>query len=261
MHRIDPETTYTAARELRDLLPAVQALIPHASNQVTESDTTSARAASVFRIPWHTPAAHTFYDIHAQTRRYENALTLLLFHHAKYRPGDDANTYDAISRLPVLIAHALDAGHDQHTDVTDIDRLLTTTWPRACRLVLDQPRPDDQPWTKAPGDIRCPYCQEPLQLAPGWQALQENTDVICRRCRDDNGHPYTWPITERIGQLQADELVTERTARHRWRLGSRLRVWHHRGRIHPYGRDDQGAKLYRVSDVLELLEPADEATA
>lgn len=255
---IDVENLYAASRDLRDdLIPQVQALIPQASNQVDESQT-GTRPATVHRIPWNGQAAGVFYDIHAQVRRYESALTVLLFQKAKYRGGDDENTFDAIGRLPVLIAHAIDKGHEQHGDVTDAARLLGTTWPRECRRVLDQLREDEQPWTTAPGDLRCPYCDGALELAPGWSQAPDSADVWCRRCLDPNGQRYRWSPSVWTGlvltQPDDDELVTasEAEAALPGLAAATIRQWAARGHITPAGNRGT-ARLYRLADLRQRV--------
>lgn len=247
------ETLYQAARELADLLPRVADLIPAQSNQVTESTSGPRASGTVHTIPWNTPAADTYYDIHAGVRTHENALTLLLWRKAKYRPGNDQQTYEALNHIAVLIDHARNNGHADHDTTTQAASALAS-WPRQCRRVLDELREDEQPWSKAPGDVRCPHCGHRLELPPDWHQIT-NPDLTCRTCVDDNGRWLTWPTTEHIGLLQGAELITERTARQRYDLTvSRLGVWKHRGKIHPYGEDDHGRKLYRVSDITTLLD-------
>lgn len=85
----------------------------------------------------------------------------------------------------MLIDHAIAAGHN----VTDAAHDLTA-WPVRIRAIFDEARPDEQPWTKAPGGLKCPHCERRLELAPGWRDRPENADVVCRSCRDDEGRWY-----------------------------------------------------------------------
>ncbi|GMA26676.1 hypothetical protein GCM10025864_44970 [Luteimicrobium album] len=104
---------YTTARTLtaapHGLLRRVNALIPHASNTVAESQLGG--RADIHRIPWNGPAANLALDIAAAVRRHESTLTLLLFQQARFRPDGDRQTLDAIGRLPVLVDHAIASGH------------------------------------------------------------------------------------------------------------------------------------------------------
>lgn len=198
---IDIDQLYTTARDLTDLLPRVHALIPHPTNAAVDDTHTGARRTTVHNIPWNTPAASLYFDVHADTRRYETALTLLLWHHAKYRSPSDTDTLDAVARLPVLIDHALNTGHQDHGDVADAARLLPR-WARQARAILDETRDDERPWTTAPGDLRCPHCETRLKLAPGWSEHPDSADVHCRTCRDDHGQYLRWPPSAWVLTLQ-----------------------------------------------------------
>ncbi|KZM34532.1 hypothetical protein [Oerskovia enterophila] len=256
---IDVEPLYTTARELTQLLPRLAALVAAPSN-ADRPDGPTARP-DVHRIPWNTPAATTFFDVHADVRTYENALTLLLHGRAKYRAGTDADTLDAISRLPVLIAHALDAGHGDHWDVIDAASALTR-WPRLMRAALDEARPDEQPWTKAPGNLVCPHCEHRLELAPGWSDHPEDADLHCRPCTATTGAPVRWAPAQWTPLVPADideplidehgvQLVTAREATTMFATSADLlHVWVHRGHIAPASRrEHDGARLFRVSDI------------
>lgn len=258
----DTEKLYNTARELTttDLLPRLKALVPHIGT-ITESQIGSHGKKAAAPIPWNTPAAMLYYEIHADARRYESLLTLRLFQTAKYRPGTDRDVTAAINRLPVLIAHGHQAG------LTDLDLKDPTTallnWPRRIRAILDEPLPDEEPTMRVPGDARCPYCSGHLTLGAGWKTLQGNATAICRNCTDDTGGHLTWPVTERIGQLQHDEQVTAPIAQQRYGIKqSTFAMWKTRGRIKPYGVDTNQRPTYRVSDILKLTDtPTQEGLA
>lgn len=257
--RATDEDLYAVAHELAttDLLPRLKALIPNTTT-ILESQPGGHGKHVAAPTPWNDPAAALYYEIHADARRYETQLTIRLFHTAKYRPGTDAETINAINRLPVLIAHGRAQGLDP-LDLTDPTTALAN-WPTRIRALLGEPLPDEEPTTPVPGDARCPYCGGKLYLGPGWKTLEQNATAYCRKCRDENGKRYTWPVTERIGQLQRDELITITTASHRYGVKpSRIWKWRQRGRIHPYGEDAQGVALYRVSDILRLADTAEVA--
>ncbi|GMA22271.1 hypothetical protein GCM10025864_00300 [Luteimicrobium album] len=185
---------YTTARTLtaapHGLLRRVNALIPHASNTVAESQLGG--RADIHRIPWNGPAANLALDIAAAVRRHESTLTLLLFQQARFRPDGDRQTLDAIGRLPVLVDHAIASGHGGRPPVRDAAHDLTA-WARRCRALLDEAHDDEQPWTPAPSALPpCPDCNRRLYLAPGWQYAGDAADVLCRTCRDDDGQPLRW---------------------------------------------------------------------
>ena len=255
------EELYAAARELTttDLLPRLKALIPD-QRTILESNIGSHTKHRYAPIPWNTPAAMLYYEIHADARRYESLLTIRLFQTAKYRGGSDTQVAEAINRLPVLIAH----GHAKGLTRLDLDDPTTALlgWPRRIRRILDDTKPGEEPTMRVPGDTRCPYCADPLILGEGWKTLEQNATAICRRCLDAHGHALTWPITERIGKLQHDDLITITTATQRYSVkAARIWKWKQRGRIHPYGEDTTGTALYRVSDILRLAEETDDVAS
>ena len=248
------EDLYAAARELTtgDLLPRLRALIPDEQTTL-ESSIGSHTKHEAPPIPWNTPAAMLYFEIHADARRYESQLTIRLFHRAKYRPGTDIHTTEAINRLPVLIIHGRAQGLD-HLNLDDPTTALLSWAPRIRRL-LGEPLEGEEPTMHVPGDARCPYCGNPLILGDGWKALEHNATAICRRCLDAHGKPLSWPITERIGHLQSGEQVTAPTAQQRYGIPqSTFATWKERGRIHPYGVDENQRPTYRVSDILTVLD-------
>jgi len=182
------DALYTAARELTTLYPRLAQLIHETGNPIDQES--GKRQAITYSEPWNTPAGQLKHDIHTTIRRYETALTILLFGKATYRGTSDALTITAFTRLATLIDHAT-TKNTITTDVEDATHLLLS-WPRRIRLMLDEPRPGEEPWTKAPGDLRCPHCERRLELQPGWQHHPENADVICRHCRDEEGGWLRW---------------------------------------------------------------------
>lgn len=183
------EALYTAARELSTLYPRLTQLVHEHSTVLHDPDSPKRRAIS-YPAPWNTQAGELAHDIHTRVRRYETALNIRLFSKATYRGTSDALTIQGFNRLAVLIDHA-HTTHIDSTDVTDAERLLLT-WPRQIRLMLDEPRPGEEPWTKAPGNLCCPHCERRLELQPGWQHNPEAADVICRHCTDENGAWMRW---------------------------------------------------------------------
>jgi hypothetical protein len=246
------EDLYLAATELVDLLPELAALVPEPSARVESESAPGGSKRVAAPAPWNDAAAMVFYEIHGDARRFESLLTLRLFGRAKFRPGSGPHTVDCIRRLPVLIDH----GRAQHLDDMDLADVTSAllAWPRRVRVLLGQARPGDERATPVPGGAVCPYCGERLVLSSGWRALEANASAECRRCRDDDGHPMRWPVTELVS-LQHEELITAETARDRFGVStSTVRSWKHRGRIHHYGEDEHGRHLYRLRDVLALHE-------
>lgn len=247
-----PEELYATARDLTiDLYPRLHDLVPATTNQVSESQIGKTKGTTKFVIPWNGPAADLHLDIHAACRRHESALTLLLWGKATFRGGPDEITLEVINRLPVLIDHAVVAGHD--TPEVDASARDLISWAVRIRAMLDEARDGEAPWVKAPGGLVCPHCETRLELPPTWHRLA-NPDLVCRTCTDENGRHLTWPAADHLTHAHPDDLITEQTARERFALStSRLRVWKHRGKIHPYGEDNHGRKLYRTADIAALL--------
>ncbi|SNS43459.1 hypothetical protein SAMN06309944_0241 [Micrococcales bacterium KH10] len=196
------EQLYQAARELTttDLLPRLKALIAETSSPNT-SDTHRFKKQPSSPAPWNDAAAGLYYTIHGDARRFETLLSVRLFGRARFRPGADNQTVEAIGRLPVLIAHGYERGLDPDLDLADPTNALLS-WPRQIRAMLDAALPGEEPWTTAPGDLRCPHCDNRLHLEPGWTAHPDTADVICRHCRDDNGKHLRWAPTTWVAVLQ-----------------------------------------------------------
>lgn len=263
---IDIEDLYTAARDTNTLLPRVMARVPELGSTV-ESQIGSHGKAPAAPLPWNDAFALTGYGIRDDARRHESGLNLRLFRRVKFRPGTDTQVRECITRLPILIAHARDTlPREDQPDVEQIARDLAG-WPRRCRAVLDELAADEQPWTKAPGDLTCPYCEQRLELAPGWSRSPDNADLICRRCRGEDGQYQRWAPTQWTGMVLGTdpgptvdedgvELVTavEAAARIAGLEVGTVRVWDHRGRVTPVGRSRSGAKLYRITDLQGRVE-------
>lgn len=163
--------------------------------------------------PWNDAAAGLYHEIHDGSRNIEAGLRMLLGYTRRSRGGSDAETVDVLDALPDLIATAL-AQHPDHEPVITHGRRRTvsprraardvTSWPRRCRALLDQARPTEEPWQKAPGGLRCPYCDRPLRLAPGWDT-EGAPPIWCRHCPKapptGDGSPHvefdfhTWMLT------------------------------------------------------------------
>lgn len=245
---IDVEALYTAARELTtDLLPRLQLTIGE-KGTILESSLGSHAKHIAAPIPWNEPAALLYLEIHGDTRRYENLLTLRLFQHAKYRPGTDEHTTESISRLPVLIAHGREKGLSG-MDLDDVTKALTT-WPIRIRAQLDEPREDELRWAKAPGGLVCPYCDKALEVPPGWDKASTAPDLLCRRCSDADGHHRRYAPDLWLGLLQddPDQLTQEQAIAQYAIVASTFRSWLTRGRITHTGTRN-GRRIYARTDI------------
>lgn len=212
-----------AARELTGpdrLWQRLHALLADAEVAATENGAGGKKQkAAASPSPWNDEAGDLLTTIHGEARRFESALTLLLFRSARYRGGDDRNTLACIGQLPALIDLALErhprgdsqqAASDEHLLAATAARSLVS-WPRLARALFGEQRKDEERWTSAPGYLQCPHCARRLQLAPGWQDHPESADVWCRACParvtgDEPGPDQTldrrWPPTAWIGVLQ-----------------------------------------------------------
>ena len=246
-------------RRLRTLIPQ--------QTTILESHIGSRTRYSAAPIPWNTPAAMLYLDIHAAAREHETNLTLLLWNRAKYRGPGDNLTAQAIERLPNLINAAITAGQGTRTIVTEAAHDLTA-WPTLIRRLLDEARSSETPWTKAPGNLRCTGCGHALYLAPGWQYDAEHADVICRTCRDTDGQHLRWKPSLWLGRLQAtttedpDELITIERAKTENPDARRntLAVWAWRAvnvpasaPFTPQGTTARGVPLFRRGDIGDAL--------
>lgn len=163
--------------------------------------------------PWNEHAAELLLGIHAAARRHERGLTLVLFSRARFRSGSDTDTTACLRALPDLVTAAaekfpdhqpIQTRHGATVNWRTVRRDLLA-WPRQCRLLLDEARWGEEPWTRAPGDLSCPHCARRLILRPGWER-DPAPHVWCLRCPatlDDHGQPATlsWPADAWIAVL------------------------------------------------------------
>lgn len=177
------------------LLDRLRELLPDGTDTAPGYSDTGPNHAKVTGspAPWNDHIAGAFFEVHAGARRHESALTLLLFRRARYRGGSDRQTCEALQALPPLIEAATQQYPD-HRVPREAARDLTA-WPRAIRIALDEARYGEEPWTKAPGNLRCPYCDRRLVLAPGWDREHE-PPVWCRAC------PHR--LEDEVGQRRVD---------------------------------------------------------
>lgn len=152
--------------------------------------------------PWNDQAAGWIFDVHAGTREHQTNMAWLTYGHViRQASSADTITHKVIRLLPDMIdlcwsrygnhRYALDAERDLHA------------WGRRGRQILDEVRPQEEPWTKAPAGIRCPYCQRPLRLKPGWQHEAEPLFW----CMNHVHEPMSWAANERLAALQEVEEI------------------------------------------------------
>lgn len=267
---IEMEHLYAAARETVDLLPRVRSLITDTTTAL-EAGAGSHRKAPAAPTPWNDLYAFTAFGIADDARRHEMVLSLALFRKVTWRARTDTAAAEGIGRLPVLIAHARDQlDEDDLAEVEHISRDLAS-WPRRCRTVLGELRPDEQPWSHAPGGLVCPHCDGHLWLRPGWAdrraATPELEHLWCRRCTDDDGMLLSWAPSAWTGQVldqpepayrdvDGHPLVTAKQAAHRIRRleAATVRQWASRGKITAVAATATGAKLYRLAHLEQCMQ-------
>ncbi len=169
------------------------------------------RKVSGSPAPWYEPAANLSTDVHAGARRLADRLAAAQGGRPRPRGSTDAGTLVALEEV-VARCRRIEAWLRSPACLADwpgeelLERATSPVhrWARRCRQQLDELRPDEEPWTRAPGGLLCPNpwrpsqpepdprCDRPLWLAPGW-AWEQQPAVWCLRCQDDQGEPYSWP--------------------------------------------------------------------
>lgn len=198
--RLAEEIAFDVA-ELVGYLPRLADLLEPANSPIGGSLGSGWRGKKVTGSPppWNDAVAMLVMDIHAGARQLEDALTLLAHGHRRRPPrsASDAQTVNALRALPDLAQLCRDRSPD-HNLPGRAGRAVYG-WAVAARRELDETRPEEAPWTRAPGGLRCPnqlpdgtMCEQPLWLAPG-AATTAEPPVYCRRCTDDSGQLLSWP--------------------------------------------------------------------
>ncbi|GAB2613669.1 MerR family transcriptional regulator [Pseudactinotalea suaedae] len=259
------EDLYLAAREVKELLPRLWDLIPHRGTPVglTGGASEQQRRRTQAPAPWSDPHALLYYEIVHEVQKRTRELRLLLFGRAAPVSARAGAIDRALSDLPVLIAHAQEKGLGanlyRHQDLLRIGGDLKR-WPVQVRALLGEPRPDEIPWTKAPGDLVCPFCDQRLELPPGWATETDvrATDLVCRRCRDAHGKYLRFEPTSWLGLVldDSDELTVAQAEEQLGVSGWTIRSWHRRGRLRPVGQR-AGRRVYRRADLQALASDED----
>lgn len=206
----DLEELQACVAELLDrdlLLARVHLLLPDLDAGGWSDGKQKLKKQPVAPTPWNDAAAGFVTDVHAGAREHESALTLLLFRSARFRGGADEATAGALRALPDLILAAADRHGRQHHIPSEAARALRS-WPRQARRLLDEARYGEEPWTRAPGGLRCPYCNRRLELRPGWDR-EPSPAIWCRRCPASEDHESrSWPADAWLAVLQHQDSDT-----------------------------------------------------
>lgn len=263
----DIEDLYTAAREVKDLLPRLWDLIPDRGTPVglTGAPAEQQRHRTQAPSPWSDPHALLYFEIVHEVQKRTQELRRMVFGRSVPVAAHAGAIARALGDLPVLIAHAqdrqLEADMYRRQDLLRIGGDLKR-WPVQIRALLGEPRPEEIPWTKAPGDLVCPFCDQRLELPPGWatEADVRATDLVCRRCRDAHGQYLRFEPTSWLGLVldDTDELTVTQAEEQLGVSGWTIRSWHRRGRLTSVGQR-AGRRVFRRADIEELMakqEPA-----
>lgn len=156
--------------------------------------------------PWNASAANWVLEVHQGVREHKTNLDWLLFSGVLRQDSNaDTITHAVIRRMPDLI-DACWARFGSQRFALDAERDLNA-WGRRGRHILDETRPSEEPWAKAPAGLACPYCTKPLKLKPGWQHEPEPL----MWCMNPQHDPMSWSANERLASLQ-DEPMPEDAA-------------------------------------------------
>jgi len=205
----NPDELDDHAADLAALLPRIQAWIPETGTTGNRDEHGRHPKAPAAPAPWNDAAAALYLDIHAGIRAHERDLAYTALGVTRpARGGSDEQTLAALRRLPALIILAATRKPPAAKTAAARAARDLTAWPKACRRFLDEARPGEEPWTRAPGGLACPYCQRPLELAPGWD--REPAPVLhCRTCPADPDEPTgprcKWEADAWLGALARSE--------------------------------------------------------
>jgi len=182
--------------EIVELHRELSAEISQPTRRDVETHARSAVSASP--APWNDEAAGWVLTVEAGARDHEQMLTRIAFNGPSIRATTTAGSLLALRHLPWLIGHVQDA-HPARKAARHAANDLAA-WARQGRILLDQAKPGDEPWTNAPGSLTCPHCDKPLYLPPG--ALnQTRPSIYCVSCRDDNGRRIEFDNLTWLGVL------------------------------------------------------------
>lgn len=215
---MDMERVRDDAADLIAYVPKLAKMLEPGSKRIDED--AEHHKVSASPAPWNSPVAAVYTDIHA-VRALETELLAALAD-SPARGSSHANTAAALRVLPDLIAMVA-TRNPNHPAPKRAARYLRRTG-LAARQALDDLRPNEEPWQRAPGGLVCPNygtvedgfageeylvdvttlgdetpqvetfhrCDLPLMLKPGFVA-QLAPAVYCRRCKDENGRLLSYP--------------------------------------------------------------------
>jgi hypothetical protein len=145
--------------------------------------------------PWNSVIGDLITDMHAGSRRLADTLSAYIGLPRQARGGTDAGTLKALDRVATCVER-LRPWSDQDAVIAamiDSATAEVSSWAFRVRQELGELGDDEQPWTRAPGGLRCPNpfdpdhpeagtCDAELWLAPGWAFVFE-PEVWCRQSR------------------------------------------------------------------------------
>lgn len=201
-HRYDPVDHQAAVRDLLHRERLLDRVHDEIAAPPSPQEQYDHRKIAGSPTPWNDRYAMLLLDVEAGARaletrlRYNLGLPWLPVERDGYRwarPPGRAHAETALNQTVILAEtlHGKEPDHDLAREA--LSRCLR--WARRARAVLDEARPDELPWTRCPGDLRCGMCGGPLWLKPGWEdaAQLEREPVWCRTCVDDTGAAVSYP--------------------------------------------------------------------
>lgn len=200
---MDMEQVRADVADLISYIPRLAELLP--PGQARAADDGKHPKVSASPAPWNSAVAAVFMDIHA-LRGLHSHLALAAHGRVHNWRGSDAHTRIVLELLPDLIAYAAIHCHDPdlkpRAQLAERAAHQLRYLSRQARVVLDELRSNEEPWTRAPGNLACPnqpglpddetYCDRPLYLSPGFAAMRAPA-VYCLACKDEDGHRMSWP--------------------------------------------------------------------
>lgn len=164
-------------------------------DQARETGPSTHHKVSGSPAPWNSTVGDLITDMHAGSRRLADMTDIMLEHIRQARGSTDAGTLAALSRVATNVTQLRTryADDGQAMKLCELAELEVSSWAFRVRQELGELREEEQPWSKAPGGLRCPNpadpdhpeqgtCDAELWLAPGW-AFDPEPAVWCRQSR------------------------------------------------------------------------------
>ena len=163
-------------------------------DQARESGPGTHQKVSGSPAPWNSTIGDLITDMHAGARRLADVLSEFIGLPQQARGSTDAGTLKALDRVATAVERLRPWAHDGVVaGMIDTAEAEVALWAFRVRQELGELSDDEQPWSRAPGGLRCPNafdpehpeqgtCNAELWLRPGW-AFDPEPSVWCRQSR------------------------------------------------------------------------------